>query len=276
MRATPDPLRLLAEDEDPAFYRAGNRAGGGWIRPRRTSPAPRSGKQRPLRWPRPDTSPIHGSRAARRIVERLSRTCVPARAEARVRAGNHRSSLRRRGRPSFHVLVMLAFMPLSEASTRRHGASLPVSCAAEPRQAPARLLGDRWRQQHLVLGDRCPPKWADADVTWRSPGWRSRRDWDTCGARRGAKLHDRFLDDRDATRVWHPHKGLAMPRSSNPLAWPSFPWNRITPARSAGAESRSGSGLIGRLAGRQINLRALRRLHSLGAERQRFVQCMDW
>ena len=77
-------------------------------------------------------------------------------------------------------------------------------------------------QPHLVLGDLLPNRnVADADVPFALA-------WLELMARLGflgrnevwAKLFERFLDDRDRDLVWHPHKGMAMPRSSNPFVWP--------------------------------------------------------
>ena len=92
-------------------------------------------------------------------------------------------------------------------------------------------------QPHLVLGDMLPNRnAADADVvfaiTWlelmaRLGFLRKNDKW--------CKLYERFLDDRDASGVWHPHKGMASARSTNPFLWPMYPARGSPrPATSAG------------------------------------------
>ena len=111
-------------------------------------------------------------------------------------------------------------------------------------------------QPHLVLGDALPNRnVADADVpfalSWlelmarlgflrRNEGW--------------SKLFERFLDDRDRDLVWHPHKGMAMPRSSNPFVWPAFPLELMTSGDERWTDVTFRLGLIARLSGRPLEL----------------------
>jgi hypothetical protein len=66
------------------------------------------------------------------------------------------------------------------------------------------------------------------------------------------KLFDRFLDDRDRDGVWHPHKGTATPRSTNPFVWPSFPLEEDLDGEDRWTDVTFRLGLIARLAGRPI------------------------
>ena len=69
-----------------------------------------------------------------------------------------------------------------------------------------------------------------------------------------SKLFDRFLDDRDERGVWHPHKGMAMPRSSNPFVWPGFPLEQMTSGDERWTDVTFRLGLIARLSGRPLEL----------------------
>jgi hypothetical protein len=175
-----------------------------------------------------------------------------------VRAGNQQVLAPEAIPPSFHMLVMLAFMPLFRSEHYDIMERLfQILAQPVPRQAPARLLGDKVvAQPQLVMGDPLPHRnAADADVPWALT-------WLEIAARLGylrrhegwAKLYDRFLDDRDEHGVWHPHKGLAMPRSSNALVWPSFPLESHHAGEERWSDVTFRLGLIGRLAGRQINV----------------------
>lgn len=260
MRARRILFRLLAEDEDPAFLfelapvrgrvdPATTRVGRTTLREAAASALAQAGYESDPR--------LRG--AARRIVERLSAYLrSPLAQKPWVRAGNQQVLAPEARPPSFHVLVMLAFMPLFRSEHYDVMERLfQFLSQPMPRQAPARLLGEKVVEQpHLVLGDPLPHRnAADADVPWALT-------WLEIAARLGylrrhegwAKLHDRFLDDRDEHGVWHPHKGLAMPRSSNPLAWPSFPLESHHAGEERWSDVTFRLGLIGRLAGRQINL----------------------
>ena len=82
----------------------------------------------------------------------------------------------------------------------------------------------------LVLGDPAAPQ-----RRGRRRALRAR--WIELMARLGflrrnenwSKLFERFVEDCDRDGVWHPHKGFAMPRSSNPWVWPTYP---LEPSRA--------------------------------------------
>jgi hypothetical protein len=111
-------------------------------------------------------------------------------------------------------------------------------------------------QPHLVLGDPLPNRnAADADVvfamTWlelmaRLGFLRKNDNW--------CKLYERFLDDRDATGVWHPHKGLNTVRSSNPFLWSMYPLEDHMSGDERWTDITFRLGLIGRLMGRAIEV----------------------
>jgi hypothetical protein len=260
MRARRILFRLLAEDEDPAFLfelapakgRADppvTRIGRTTLREAAASALAQAGYESDPR--------LRG--AARRIVDRLYLYLKsPLAQKPWVRAGNQQVLAPEATPPSFHTLVMLAFMPLFRSEHYDVMERLfQYLSQPMPRQTPARLFGDKIvPQPHLVLGDPLPHRnAADADVPWALT-------WLEIASRMGylrrhegwAKLYDRFLDDRDEHAVWHPHKGLAMPRSTNPLVWPSFPLESPHAGEERWSDVTFRLGLIGRFAGRQINV----------------------
>jgi hypothetical protein len=128
---------------------------------------------------------------------------------------------------------------------------------AQPRQEALQLFGSKIvSQPHLVLGDLLPNRnVADVDVPFALA-------WLELMARLGflrrnevwARLFDRFLDDRDRDLVWHPHKGMAMPRSSNPFVWSGFPLEQMTSGEERWTDVTFRLGLIARLSGRPLDL----------------------
>jgi len=68
------------------------------------------------------------------------------------------------------------------------------------------------------------------------------------------KLFERFLDDRDREGVWHPHKGMAVARSSNPFVWPVYPLETQLAGEERWTDITFRLGLIARLAGRPIEI----------------------
>ena len=259
LRARRILFRLLAEDDDPSFtYEL----------------APRS---------RPDAEVVHRARtilreaaaatlaqagyegdprlrgAARRILDRID---VYLRSELAakpwVRVGNRQVLALEAVPPSFYALQMLAHMPLFRSEHHAmidriyHYISQPL-----PRQESAQLIGERVADQpHLVLGDMLPHRNAvDADVPWALT-------WLELMARLGflrrsetwSRLFERFLDDRDREGVWHPHKGMAMPRTTNPLVWPSYPLESSAVGDERWSDVTFRLGLIARLSGRPVEV----------------------
>jgi hypothetical protein len=68
------------------------------------------------------------------------------------------------------------------------------------------------------------------------------------------KLFERFLDERDADGVWHPRKGSAAPRSTNPFVWPLYPLEDHLAGDEKWTDLTFRLGLIARLTGRQIEV----------------------
>ena len=197
--------------------------------------------------------------AARRIVERVAGYLrSPLAQKPFIRVGNQHVLAPEAAPPSVYALLMLAYMPLFR--TEHHDAmellyqhlSQPL-----PRQEPVQLCGKKIVEQpHLVLGDLLPNRnVADDDVVLAV-------SWLELMARLGylkrneswGKLFDRFLDDRDADGVWHPHKGTATAKSSNPFLWPMYPLEDHLSGEERWTDVTFRLGLIGRLAGRTIEL----------------------
>jgi hypothetical protein len=109
-------------------------------------------------------------------------------------------------------------------------------------------------QPHLVLGDLLPHRnVVDSDVPFalmwmemlaRLGYLRRHENW--------LKLYERFLDDRDRNGVWHPHKGFAIPQTTNGYAWPTYPLDAGSEGDGRWAEITFRLGLIARLLGRPI------------------------
>jgi len=197
--------------------------------------------------------------AARRILDRID---VYMRSETSakpwIRVGNRQVLAPEASPPSFYALNMLAYMPLFRSEHHMlidrifHYISQPM-----PRQESAQQLGTKIvPQPHLILGDMLPHRNAvDADVPWALT-------WLELMARLGflrrsetwSKLFERFLDDRDRGGVWHPHKGLAMPKSANPYVWPSFPLESTSAGEERWSDVTFRIGLIARLSGRPVEL----------------------
>ena len=153
---------------------------------------------------------------------------------------------------------MLAYMPLFR--NEHHDAmALLYRHLSEPlpRQETMQLCGKRVvAQPHLVIGDMLPNRnAADADVvfavTWLELMARLgflRRNDNWC------KLYERFLDDRDSSGIWHPHKGMNAARSQNPFVWPMYPLEDHMSGDERWTDVTFRLGLIGRLSGRSIEI----------------------
>jgi len=198
--------------------------------------------------------------AARRIVERVSSYLrSPLAQKPFVRVGNQHVLPSEAAPPSVYALLMLAHMPLFRNEHHEAMAQLYHHLTQPlPRQEAIQLCGQKTvAQPHLVLGDPLPNRSvADADVvfamTWleimaRLGFLRRNENW--------TKLYERFLDDRDAQGVWHPHKGLVAPKSTNPFLWPMYPLEDNMSGDERWTDVTFRLGLIGRLMGRTIEVR---------------------
>ncbi|HVA57873.1 MAG: hypothetical protein WBQ26_14590 [Gemmatimonadaceae bacterium] len=250
-------FRLLAEDDDPEFlYEFGGRAapdedtvhrGRTILREAAAAALAQAGYQGDPR--------LRG--AARRILDRINDFLRSPLAEKPwIRVGNQHLLAPEAAPPSIYALTMLAYMPLfctehAEVMDRIYS----WLSQSLPRQDVKQLLGRRVAAQpHLVMGDQLPHRnAADADVV-------SALAWLELMARLGflkvndnwSRLFDRFLDDRDADAVWHPHKGLHAVKTPNPFVWARYPLEDelVDDARWTDVTFRLG--LIARLAGRPI------------------------
>jgi hypothetical protein len=252
-------FRLLAEDQDPAFlYELGGkhapdeeavRHGRALLREAAAATLAQAGYEGDPR--------LRG--AARRIVTRMADYLrSPLAQKPFVRQGNQHLLAAEAAPPSIHTVMMLAYMPLFRAEHHREMDALYTHLTqSQPRQEAVQLVGGRAAPAtHLVLGDPLPHRnAADADVPFAL-------FWLELMARLGFlkrnenwwKLFERFLDDRDRSGVWHPHKGMAVARSSNPYVWPTYPLETQLSGEERWTDITFRLGLIARLAGRPIEI----------------------
>jgi hypothetical protein len=252
-------FRLLAEDDDPAFlFELGEKGrldadlvhrGRLILREAAAATLAQAGYESDPR--------LRG--AARRMLDRIERYLrSPMAQRPWVRVGNKQVLAAEAAPPSIFALQMLAFMPHFRSENHTIIDQIYAHLTQQlPRQEPVQLVGPHLVDQpHLVLGDPLPHRnAADADVPFalhwlelmarlqllrRNEGW--------------MRLYDRFLDDRDRDYVWHPHKGMAMPRSTNPYAWHAFPLEPTASGEERWSDVTFRLGLIGRLLGRPIEL----------------------
>ena len=258
LRARRVLFRLLAEDNDPAFlFELASRdddadtarRGRTILREAAAAALAQAGYEGDPR--------LRG--AAQRVLDRVDRFLrSPLAHRPWVRVGNKQVLAAEAAPPSIYALAMLAHMPLFRLE---HHVQLDrifqYVSQPQPRQELMQLCGAKVvAQPHLVLGDMLPNRnVADTDVpfalAWlelmarlgflrRNEGW--------------SKLFERFLDDRDRDLVWHPHKGMAMPRSTNPFVWPAFPLEQLTTGDERWTDVTFRLGLIARLSGRPLEL----------------------
>jgi hypothetical protein len=197
--------------------------------------------------------------AARRIVVRLADYMrSPLAQKPFMRQGNQHMLAPEACPPSIHTITMLAHMPLFRAEHHREMDALYTQITQPmPRQEAIQLCGRHVIPvPHLVLGDPLPHRNAvDADVPFAL-------HWLELMARLGflkrnenwCKMFDRFLDDRDREGVWHPHKGMALVKSTNPFVWPSYPLESHLSGEERWTDVTFRLGLIARLAGRTIEI----------------------
>lgn len=251
-------FRLLAEDNDPAFtFELGSK-----IKDedtvRRTRGIFREAAAATLAQMGYENDPrLRG--AARRILERtLSYLNSPLGEKPWIRVGNSHVLAPEAAPISIYTLTMLAYMPIfrhehfSEVERIYDVITQPL-----PRQEIVQLYGKKIvPQPHLIMGDVLPHRNAlDADVPFgllwleimaRLNFLRRNDNW--------MKLFDRLIDDRDRNGVWHPHKGMERPITSDPWAWSIFPLDDSNNAESRWTDVTFRIGLIAKLVGREIEL----------------------
>jgi len=258
MHARRPLFRLLAEDTDPTFlYELAGRTqdedttrrGRAILREAAGAALAQAGYEEDPR--------LRG--AARRVLERISTFLrSPLGQKPWIRVGNQHVLANDAAPPSIYALTMFAHMPLFRAEHHEafdrlyHFLTQPL-----PRQEALQQCGKKiMAQPHLVLGDQLPNRnAADADVA--SALW-----WLELMARLGylkrnenwRKLFERFLDDRDASGVWHPHKGMSAVRTTNPYVWPMYPLEDGHAGDERWTDVTFRLGLIARIIGRPIEL----------------------
>lgn len=251
-------FRLLAEDNDPTYtFELGTKVKDEDIT-RRTRGMFREAAAATLAQMGYENDPrLRG--AARRILERtISYLNSPLGEKPWMRVGNSHVLAPEAAPVSIYTLTMLAYMPIfrhehfSEVERIYDAITQPL-----PRQEIVQLFGKKMvPQPHLILGDVLPHRNAvEADVPlallWletmaRLNFLRRNDNW--------MKLYERFVDDRDRNGVWHPHKGMERPTTSNTWAWSSFPLDDGNGVESKWTDVTFRIGLIGRLIGREIEL----------------------
>lgn len=197
---------------------------------------------------------------ARRTVDRMTEFLRSPLAEKPwVRVGNKQVLHPEAFPPTIHALHLLAHMPLFQ-SEHYEAMELLYDYLTRPlpRQESVQLIGSQLvAVPHVVLGDHLPHRNAvESDVpaalAWlelmaRLGFLRRNENW--------TKMYERFIDDCDRTGVWHPHKGMAMPKSSNPYVWPMFPLEQTHGGEERWCDVTFRIGLIARLSGRPVELR---------------------
>ncbi|MBM4194653.1 MAG: hypothetical protein FJ202_09795 [Gemmatimonadetes bacterium] len=197
--------------------------------------------------------------AANRIIERLHTFLrSPLADKPWIRVGNQQVLAPQASPPSIYALQMLAHMPLFRTEHYEAVEALYKWLTRPlPRQEQVQLVGGKMVEvPAYVLGDRLPHRNAVEDDVPAALGWlelmarlgflRRNENW--------MKMHERFMDDCGKDGVWHPHKGMSMPRSSNPWCWAAYPLEPSHAGDVRWTDVTFRVGLIARLSGRPINL----------------------
>jgi hypothetical protein len=252
-------FRLLAEDEDPSYlFELGGKHAPDEDSVKRGRALLREAAAAALAQAGYEGDPrLRG--AARRILTRMADYLrSPLAQKPFIRQGNQHMLAAEAAPPSIYTVMMLAYMPLFRAEHHREMDALYTHLAQpHPRQEAVQLVGKKAQSvPHLILGDQLPHRnAADADVPFamfwlelmaRLGYLRRNENW--------AKLFERFLEDRDREGVWHPHKGMASPKSTNPHVWPTYPLETLGTGEERWADMTFRLGLIARLAGRPIEI----------------------
>lgn len=252
-------FRLLAEDDDPSYLHeltpaimdeAHIKRGRLHLREAAAAALAQAGYENDPR--------LRG--AARRLTDRLGAYLrSPLAQKPWVRVGNQHVLPEEVAAPSFHTIMMLAYMPLFRSEHHEVMDRLyPYLTQSWPRQAAIQYVGDQLVEQpQLVLGDFLATRNSmDADMpaalAWlelmarlgflkRHEGW--------------LRLFDRLLDDRDRKGIWHPPRSVVMPDHVPSWAWPVMPLDdHDDPAKAASIDVTFRLGLIARLSGREVEL----------------------
>ena len=197
---------------------------------------------------------------ARRTIDRIADFLRSPLAEKPwIRIGNRQVLHPEAFPPSIYALSLIAHMPLFQ-SEHYEAMNLLYEYLSRPlpRQEAIQQIGTQLLPiPYAVLGDRLPHRNAVEDDVPAALAWlelmarlgflRRNETW--------SKMYDRFVDDCGRDGVWHPHKGLAMPRSSDPYVWPMYPLEDAHGGDERWCDITFRIGLIARLSGRPIELR---------------------
>jgi hypothetical protein len=251
-------FRLLAEDDDPAFLFELGKVGMDEDASKRGRALLREAAAAALAQAGYEGDPrLRG--AARRILNRMADYLrSPLAQKPFIRQGNQHMLAAEACPPSIHAVTMLAYMPLFRAEHHREmDAMYQHLTQPQPRQEAVQLCGKQVIPvPHLVLGDYLPHRNAvDADVPFALY-------WLELMARLGylkrnenwSRLFERFLEDRDRTGVWHPHKGMLAATSENAYVWPAYPLEAQQVGDDRWTDITFRLGLIARLSGRTIEI----------------------
>ena len=256
-------FRLLAEDDDPAllFEFAPKAAAKGKPDPEivaMTRQTLREAAGAALAQAGFESDPrLRG--AARRMLDRMMAFFrSPYGDKPWIRVGNRQVLPPEAFPPSIYALQMLAHMPLFRSEHYEvmerlyHWLTRPL-----PRQEQIQLVGKKFVPVPLyVMGDRLPHRNAVESDVLAGLAWielmarlgflRRNENW--------MKMYDRFVDDCGRDGVWHPHKGMAMPRSSQAWVWSAYLLELSHSGDERWTDVTFRIGLIARLSGRQIDL----------------------
>jgi hypothetical protein len=200
--------------------------------------------------------------AARRLIDRVWLFLrSPLALKPFVRIGNQHVLPAEVAAPSYHLLIMLAFMPQFRSENAEFMERLYTFLTAPwPRQAAMQQVGAHIVEQpHLVLGDFLATR---GDLDGDMP---SALAWLEIMARIGflsrhegwVKLLDRTLDDRDRKQVWTPPRSVVMPPEVPSWSWPMLPLSDSAAGGDAAALSVDVTfrlALIARLVGRELEI----------------------
>lgn len=253
-------FRLLPEDNDPAFlFELAEEAGSDVDLIKRGRQILREAAAAALAQAGYEADPrLRG--AARRILERIGTFLrQPGSDKPFIRVGNQHVLPHDAAPPSFHALVMLAYMPHFRSEYHDHMERLYAHLTLPlPRMAPMQQVGAHLIEQpHLALGDIVPSRHImDSDMptalAWlelmarlgylrRNDGW--------------SRLLDRLLDDRDRRGAWSPPRSVSMPATVPDWVWPTMPLtDQQAEGDSYGVDVTFRVGLLAKLAGRPIEL----------------------
>ena len=196
---------------------------------------------------------------ARRTLDRITDYLRSPLAEKPwIRSGNKQVLHPEAFPPSIHALHLLAHMPHFQSEHYEAMEMLYEYLTRPlPRQESVQQIGTALvPMPQLILGDLLPHRNAVEDDVPAALAWlelmarlgflRRNENW--------SKMFERFVDDCDRSGVWHPHKGMAMPRSANPYVWPMFPLEVTHGGDERWVDVTFRIGLIARLSGRPIDL----------------------